>query len=447
MTFSSISFIYLYLPLAIIIFRLTPAHRRVACLTLLSWCYYLLASVPAALILAANCLLDFVLLSFLELYLARCPDKPVGYLAFAAKAVVVQILVMAYSHWSPGASLGGFVYTATLIGYLWDHSRGKAGYFRSFWDYALFTTFFAKSYLGPVVRYDRFVPQFSQLRSSATLISRGAVQFVIGLAKKVIIADGAVILYQELASLPVEEYTFFSAWMLVFAAAMAIFFTISAYGDMARGLCSIFSLEVPRVIYYPYQAKSVVECVSRINMPLYDLVVEIVSGSAERIRQLRRYRHADTRELIAVLAGVVVVGIWFDPVPQVLLWAGFLFLMVLAERYLYFWLFRYIPGLLQSAVTFGLFLFSLAPLVLPQFPNTGDLISVLLGFSAQRMISDETSYYLASNYLVILLSLLFFTSLADRLTGFLSQKFPVASEWVIAVFNGSLLILTTALLV
>ena len=46
MTFSSISFIYLYLPLAIIIFRLTPAHRRVACLTLLSWCYYLLASVP-----------------------------------------------------------------------------------------------------------------------------------------------------------------------------------------------------------------------------------------------------------------------------------------------------------------------------------------------------------------------------------------------------------------
>lgn len=50
-----------------------------------------------------------------------------GYLAFAAKAVVVQVLVMAYSHWSPGASLGGFVYTATLIGYLWDHSRGKAG--------------------------------------------------------------------------------------------------------------------------------------------------------------------------------------------------------------------------------------------------------------------------------------------------------------------------------
>ena len=129
----AVSYTHLYLPLAIIIFRLTPAHRRVACLTLLSWCYYLLASVPAALILAANCLLDFVLLSFLELYLARCPDKPVGYLAFAAKAVVVQILVMAYSHWSPGASLGGFVYTATLIGYLWDHSRGKAGYFRSFW--------------------------------------------------------------------------------------------------------------------------------------------------------------------------------------------------------------------------------------------------------------------------------------------------------------------------
>lgn len=446
MTFSSISFIYLYLPLAIIVFRFTPAHRRTLCLTLLSWGYYLLACAPAALILAANCLLDFVLLSFLELYRTRYPERSAGYLAFAGKAVVVQALVMVYVHWIPGAALGSFVYTATLIGYLWDHSRGKAGDFCSFWDYALFTTFFAKSYLGPVVRYERFVSQFSQLRSSATLISRGAVQFVIGLAKKVMIADGAVILYHKLASIQVEEYTFFSAWMLVFAAAMAIFFTISAYGDMARGLCGIFSLEVPRVAYYPYQAKSVVECVSRINMPLYDLVVEIVSGSAERIRQLRRYRHADTRELLAVLIGIIVVGFWLDPSPRILLWAGFLFLMVLAERYLYFWLFRYIPGLLQSAVTFGLFLFSLTPLVMPQFTCTGKLISALMGFSAQRMISDETSYYLASSYLVILLSLLFFTSLADRLSGFLSRRFPVAFEWGMAIFNGSLLILTTALL-
>lgn len=109
--------------------------------------------------------------------------------------------------------------------------------------------------------------------------------------------------------------------------------------------------------------------------------------------------------------------------------------MVLAERYLYFWLFRYIPGLLQSAVTFGLFLFSLTPLVMPQFTCTGKLISALMGFSAQRMISDETSYYLASSYLVILLSLLFFTSLADRLSGFLSRRFPVAFEWGMGHFQ------------
>ena len=145
MTFSSISFIYLYLPLAIIVFRFTPAHRRTLCLTLLSWGYYLLACAPAALILAANCLLDFVLLSFLELYRTRYPERSAGYLAFAGKAVAVQALVIVYAHWTPGAALGSFVYTATLIGYLWDHSRGKAGDFCSFWHYALFTTFFAKS--------------------------------------------------------------------------------------------------------------------------------------------------------------------------------------------------------------------------------------------------------------------------------------------------------------
>ena len=75
--------------------------------------------------------------------------------------------------------------------------------------------------------------------------------------------------------------------------------------------------------------------------------------------------------------------------------------MVLAERYLYFWLFRYIPGLLQSAVTFGLFLFSLTPLVVVYLYRKADF--GIDGVLAQRMISDETSYYLASSYLVILL--------------------------------------------
>ena len=72
----------------------------------------------------------------------------------------------------------------------------------------------------------------------------------------------------------------------------------------------------------------------------------------------------------------------------------------------------------------------------------------LIGYSLFCMAAGIfIGLIVADIFWCILLSLLFFTSLADRLTGFLSKKFPVASEWVIAVFNGSLLILTTALLV
>ncbi|MBS4784748.1 MAG: hypothetical protein KH009_01415 [Clostridiales bacterium] len=446
MTWDSISFIYLFLPVSILLFRLIPQQYRTPYLAVISWAYYMFAGFSAFLILAANCLLDFVLLGFLDIY-SSTGRRGSAYGLFAGKAAAVLLLVLFYSHFQPGAALGIFVYTATLLGYLWDLYRGQAQVFYSFWDYAVFTTFFGKAGLGPVVRYQRFVPQLAGLRSSATAISRGAVWFVTGLAKKVVIASGTVMLYQDLAGIPVEEYTLFSAWALVFSAAMSIFFTISAYSDMARGLCSMFSLEVPRIIYYPYQAKSFVECVSRINMSLYDLVLDVVSGSAESVRPLKRYRQADAKELAAVFAGVLVVGVWLQPSPAMLLWALFLFGMILAERYLYFGLIRYLPGILQSAFTFVVFLVSLVPLVSPTIWDSGTLLSTLMGFSGRNMVSDETGYYIASNYLAVLLSLLFFTSGLDRLAEMLSRRFPTASEWMAALFNCTLLVVSTAMLI
>ena len=331
MTFSSISFIYLYLPLASIIFRLTPAHRRVACLTLLSWCYYLLASVPAALILAANCLLDFVLLSFLELYLARCPDKPVGYLAFAAKAVVVQVLVMAYSHWSPGASLGGFVYTATLIGYLWDHSRGKAGYFRSFWDYALFTTFFPAILSGPIERSKSLLPQFKQpRRANADDVRFAAERLIEGTVKKVLLADNLAILVNTAYADPAQ----FSGLELAFAAvayALQIYCDFSAYSDMAIGSARLFGITLMENFHAPYMAQSSKEFWHRWHISLStwfrDYLYFPLGGS----------RKGKARTYINVLIVFALSGLWHGAAMKYVLWG------------LLFGVFQVIGGLLTPA--------------------------------------------------------------------------------------------------
>ena len=93
-----------------------------------------------------------------------------------------------------------------------------------------------------------------------------------------------------------------------------------------------------------------------------------------------------------------------------------------------------------------MFLFSLALVALPVFSKSLDLIPVMVGLSGRQMISDETNFFLASNYLVVLLSLVFFTSLTDRLVEHFQKRFPVLSEWALAVFNCSLLLLTTALM-
>lgn len=438
---ASLSFIYLFLPVGILLFYGVPRSWKLPVLALLSAVFYLLHQPRHALVLGCNLLADFALLQLADRARKEDPASFPRVLALCgAKAAAVLGYVLFTR--PQNLPLGLFVYTVNLLGYLHDLMAGEAEIEPNLVYYSLFTAFFGRAYVGPVVRYASFMPALKQLRPSLSSISRGLVTFILGLAKKVILADGMIALCEQLRAVPVGDYTASAGWALAVSAALSIFFTIAAYSDMARGVCAVFSIDVARGIYYPYQATRFEDCISRLNMPLYGVVSDLC---AAEVRPARASRHS-LRELLPAFAGVLAVCLWVRFSPAFFLWGLFMCAMVCGERLVYYRVLRYFPQLFQRLFTYGVVLLSLVPVALGSLGEGLAVIGRMLALGAAQAPSEQVLYLLSTNYLLLLAGLLLSTSLLDVLAKRAGKRFPRLTESVSVVLHCSLLVVTTALM-
>lgn len=179
--------------------------------------------------------------------------------------------------WSIILPLGISFFTFQQISYLVDLQRGTAPAYK-FRDYALYVSFFPQLIAGPIVRHNEFIYQLkeSPLRTGvAERLSRGAVLLLIGLLKKVFIADRLAALadpvFADAAAGKVVSTV--DAWLADFAFGLQIYFDFSGYSDMAIGLALMFGFTLPINFNAPYSATSIQEFWRRWHMTLWKSVV------------------------------------------------------------------------------------------------------------------------------------------------------------------------------
>jgi hypothetical protein len=147
-------------------------------------------------------------------------------------------------------------YTFESISYLVDVKRGTIPAERNPLRYAFFISFFPHLIAGPIVRYGKLGPQLARLyRFDVDLFRAGLLLFVLGLAKKVIVADGIAFKIDPLLENP-AAFGFVDSWLVMFGYAFQIYFDFSAYTDMALGLALMFGIELPWNFDRPYRAAS-----------------------------------------------------------------------------------------------------------------------------------------------------------------------------------------------
>lgn len=214
--------------------------------------------------------------------------------------------------------IGISFFTFQKIGYLTDIRRGQRSHY-GFLDFTLLVWFFPQLMAGPLVRHSELIPQFSTLGRSRLWLNLciGATLFIVGLSKKVLIADSCGV-YADVVfdSATVTHPDLLTAWIGAISYSLQIYFDFSGYSDMAIGLARMFGLRLPLNFASPYQARSIIDFWRRWHITLSRFLRDYlyIPLGGNRSGLLGRYCNL----MIVMLVG----GLWHGAAWTFVLWGG-----------------------------------------------------------------------------------------------------------------------------
>lgn len=274
MTFSSVQFLFVFLPLSLALYTLLPKSMRNVVLALFSLLFFAWSGLRGGALLVGMTAWNWLgglLLSRVQqkkpwLFLLVAGNllvlgvfKYAGFVAQSVNALFPNLLPVL----SPALPLGISFYIFTAIGYCVDVAGGRVPPARNPLRFFVFLAFFGHGPSGPIVRYPQQRLQLDPCgelrRVSADRFCYGIKRLVFGLSKKVLIADQLSLIYQRVTSVPAETVPAPVLVLGYLAYMMQLYFDFSGYSDMAIGIGSFFGLELPENFNYPYLSQSVGE--------------------------------------------------------------------------------------------------------------------------------------------------------------------------------------------
>jgi alginate O-acetyltransferase complex protein AlgI len=243
-----------------------------------------------------------------------------GWFKYAGLFVATGSAIFGLPHqdWRILLPLGISFFTFQQIMYLVDSYRGEAPD-AGFLDYACFVAFFAHLIAGPIVRPREIIPQFARLsgRISRAHLANGIEIFLLGLAKKLVLADSlARFADPGFAAAASHRLSLIEAWVALLAYAAQIYFDFSGYSDMAIGLARMIGVNFPLNFKSPYQAVDISDFWRRWNITLSNFLRDYL------YIPLGGNRHGEARRNANLLITMLLGGLWHGAAWRFMLWGG-----------------------------------------------------------------------------------------------------------------------------
>lgn len=414
MHLDSLSFVFLFLPLSILVYYAVPLRFKNLTLLGVSLLFYFLLEPINILILLLSIVTDFLLSVLMRLN----DEDPLARKAVLAASVVKNLFLIAYCgvlYQTQGitAPVGIQIYSISALDYMLGIYRREDEYETDFIKFALYCSFFPRLFAGPVVRWRDLAPQLARPVPSLSSISLGVLLFCGGLAKKLLLADALYELYKD--TVAIREVTLLSSWLLAFSALFYMYFMLSAYCDMARGIARMLSIQLPRNMNYPFSAGSLRAFLSRFNVTVGDFI----KNALRTLDTKTKAGHAFYTLFVCAL-----MGLWFGLSPNMLAWGLLLGLMVLAQDWLAAALPERPPAFLAGLLTVLLVLFSFAFFATPTLSAAGKAVLAMVGLGGEGKADSASLYLLLSRYPVIIAAPLLSTRLALKAGSYLKKRTP-----------------------
>ena len=429
MAFSSVQFLFVFLPLSLAVYSLLPKFARNAVLCLFSLVFFAWSGLRGAALLLGVAALNWLGGLALARVTAKKPllallvaadlgvlalFKYAGFAAETVNALFPGLLPVL----SPALPLGISFYLFTAIGYCADVAAGRVTPARNPLRFFVFLAFFGHGPSGPIVRYGQQAPQLdpyaAQRRVDADRFCYGIKRFVFGLSKKALIADQLALIYQRVVSVPASTVP---APMLVLgyvAYMLQLYFDFSGYSDMAIGVGTFFGLELPENFDYPYLARSVGEYWRRWHISLSswfrDYLYIPLGGS----------RCSTARTCRNLLIVFMLTGLWHGAAWQYVVFGLLHGVLLCLERLGLRDLLQKLPAALQHLYTVVVLWLTL---IIFGAPGLGQGLGALAGiFSWQKGAPGYTLAAFADTKLLLILGA------AVLLCGPLQSLFPRLKE-------------------
>ncbi len=352
MVFSNVIFLFRFLPLFMICYYVAPQRLKNVILLLGSLFFYGWGEPVYIVLMLFSIISDYCHGRLIEqnrhkniakLYLISSLVINLGLLGFFKYAdflveTINQLANTQFPLMELPLPIGISFYTFQTMSYSIDVYRGEVKAQKSLLDFAVFVTMFPQLIAGPIVKYRDVEKKLSKRRVNLQMYSYGIKRFVLGLAKKVLLANNLGVLWAEIGEIGIENLSSFTALLGIIAYAFQIYFDFSGYSDMAIGLGYCLGFRFPENFNYPYISRSITEFWRRWHISLSSWFREYVYIPLGGNRKGRK------RQLLNILIVWSLTGIWHGAGFSFLIWGLWFALFLILEKLFLGRLLAKLPG-------------------------------------------------------------------------------------------------------
>ena len=456
MVFSTPLFLFVYLSLTLLLYYAVPLKGRNLALLAVSLFFYAWGERIYVVIMVASTLIDYTHGMLVERCKARGNDRGArwavassvffnlallgffkywDFLAASFQAVGLNFMPVLNIHLPIGISF----YTFQTMSYTIDVYRGDARAQRSLVNFGTFVTLFPQLIAGPIIKYKDLGDQIDSRTCTVEKFASGVQMFVIGLGKKVLIANNVGMLWESYKAMAPGDLTVAGAWLGVLAFAIQIYFDFSGYSDMAVGLGRMLGFEFMRNFNYPYISRSITEFWRRWHISLSTWFRDYVYFPLGGSRVNSKAKHI--RNLFVVW---LLTGVWHGANWTFLAWGLFYFVLLVLEKY--GGLGRGWPVWAKWLFTFLMVNFAWVLFRADSLAAAGQYLQAMFGLGAGGW-DDLTALYLRENWTVLAASVLFAGPLAPRLRDWAAKKDSPLLDAGYAVLAAAVFLVSAAFLI
>lgn len=423
MVFSSIVFLFTFLPITLILYYISPRKMKNIVLLLISLIFYAWGEPVYVFLMMFTTVFDYLIGLLINKY-RRNKIKSKRIFIFA---VLVNLGILGFFKYygfvieninsvfslnigynQLPLPIGISFYTFQTLSYVIDVYLDKVKVQKSLISFGLYVTMFPQLVAGPIVRYTDIDYQLKHRTHSMNKFGEGVDRFIQGLSKKVLLANNIGMIFTSIQQYDASEISVLTAWLAIAAYTLQLYFDFSGYSDMAIGLGKMLGFDFIENFNYPYISKSVTEFWRRWHISLGSWFREYVyiplgGNRCSTIFQLRN--------LCIVW---FLTGLWHGADWNFILWGLYYGLILIIEKFLLKDILERMPSFIQHIYTMVLVMIGWTFFGIESIQKSLEYIKVMFFLNGNKIIDSTFIYYLHTNLIILIILILCSTPIVNK---------------------------------